>query len=26
VDGEKVHVRVKNPDTLEMIDEYTLRE
>ena len=26
VDGEKVHVRVKNPDTLELIDEYTLRE
>jgi len=26
VDGSKVHVRVKNPDTLELIDEYTLRE
>jgi 3',5'-cyclic AMP phosphodiesterase CpdA len=26
VDGEKIHVRVKNPDTLELIDEYTLRE
>lgn len=26
VDGKRVHVRVKNPDTLELIDEYTLRE
>ncbi|BAX79834.1 metallophosphoesterase family protein [Labilibaculum antarcticum] len=26
VDGAKIHVRVKNPDTLELIDEYTLRE
>ncbi len=26
VDGKKVSVRVKNPDTLELIDEYTLRE
>lgn len=26
VDGSKIHVRVKNPDTLELIDEYTLRE
>lgn len=26
IDGSKVNVRVKNPDTLELIDEYTLRE
>ncbi|MFA8436819.1 MAG: metallophosphoesterase [Marinifilaceae bacterium] len=26
VEGDRVHVRVKNPDTLELIDEYTLRE
>jgi len=26
VDGSKIHVRVKNPDTLELIDEYTLRD
>ena len=25
VDGEKIHVRVKNPDTLELIDEYPLK-
>lgn len=26
VEGSKVHVRVKNPDTLDLIDEYDLRE
>ncbi|PXX95675.1 hypothetical protein DF185_21500 [Marinifilum breve] len=26
VDGIKISVRVKNPDSLELIDEYTLRE
>lgn len=26
VDGKKINVRVKNPDTLELIDEYTLRK
>ena len=26
VDGKRIHVRVKNPDTLELIDEYTLRD
>jgi hypothetical protein len=26
IDGNKINVRVKNPDTLELIDEYTLRE
>lgn len=26
VDDSRVHVRVKNPDTLELIEEYTLRE
>ncbi|GAB7088817.1 metallophosphoesterase [Marinifilum fragile] len=26
VDGNKIKVRVKNPDTLELIDEYILRE
>ena len=26
VDGAKIRVRVKNPDTLELIDEYTLRK
>lgn len=26
IDGEKVSVRVKNPDTLELIDEYILRK
>ncbi|WP_372643932.1 metallophosphoesterase [Ancylomarina sp.] len=26
VEGDKIKVRVKNPDTLELIDEYTLRE
>ncbi|MCZ4694588.1 hypothetical protein DWB61_05990 [Ancylomarina euxinus] len=26
VDGSSVHVRVKNPDTLELIDAYTLRK
>lgn len=26
IDGKKVSVRVKNPDTLELIDEYILRE
>jgi len=25
VDGEKIHVRVQNPDTLELIDEYSLK-
>ncbi len=26
VEGSKIHVRVKNPDTLELIDEYDLRK
>ena len=26
IEGQEVHVRVKNPDTMEKIDEYTLRE
>ena len=26
VAGDRINVRVKNPDTLELIDEYTLRE
>ncbi|WP_421917833.1 metallophosphoesterase family protein [Marinifilum sp.] len=26
INGEKIEVRVKNPDTLELIDEYMLRE
>jgi phosphodiesterase/alkaline phosphatase D-like protein len=26
VDGNKIKVRVKNPDTLELIDQYTLKE
>ncbi|MDE5418511.1 metallophosphoesterase [Labilibaculum sp. DW002] len=26
VDGTKINVRVKNPDTLELIDEYSLRD
>lgn len=26
IDGSKIYVRIKNPDTLELIDEYPLRE
>lgn len=26
IDGKRIHIRVKNPDTFELIDEYTLKE